>query len=69
MIINSKQDLRRYIDNAFSNWTFESDHASMIDAMTSDIWMGDTPDTGSDWFDFLTNDVDWQSLIDSLDGQ
>ena len=66
MTINSKADLKRYIDNVLSNWTFEATIEEMADNLTSMIWGMSTPMIGEDWSGFFAR-LNWDQLIAEAD--
>ena len=67
-IINGRADLRRYVDNVLSNWTFDATVQEMADKLTSNIWWMITPDVGEDWSEYL-NKLDWDQLIIEADAE
>lgn len=65
-IINSKADLRNYVDNVLTGWTFDASIEEMADRLTSIIWWHITPDVGEDWTEYL-EEQEWDELIIEAD--
>lgn len=67
-IINSKADLRNYVDNVLSNWTFDATIEEMTNQLTSMIWGMSTPMIGEDW-SCVFNRLNWDQLIAEADAE
>ena len=67
-IINSKADLRLYIDNVLTDWTFDATIEEMADKLTSTIWWMSTPLLGEDW-SCVFNRLNWDTLISQADAE
>lgn len=68
MIINSKADLRNYIDNVLTDWTFDATIEEMTEKLTSTIWWMSTPLLGEDW-SCVFNRLNWDQLIPQADAE
>ena len=67
-IINSKADLRQYIDHVLTDRTFDATIDEMTETLTSMIWWMSTPLLGEDW-SCVFNRLNWDQLIIEADAE